>query len=309
MNPTTTDLPKLALPLAVALAAGTLLIAASTTSGSTPASLNAAAQQEANPFAPKPPKARQLPSILERDEQGRVVWLEGDPGRYAIELIGLSDRVASEVGEILEERNRLLVQAAIVNADKIVRAFQAERSGNEAQYDEVARAFSASLGELTRRNTIHNDSEVRETLGRVKREDLSTVVREYNLARAREEQAEMEAEAAARGEELSEFVLRESTILQRFIARDMVADGARMLEARLGGAEALLSRHQGLRQTLEAEGYWAAMAELTSAQLAAFIVERTGVEVRFPSPEGDASLVPLIGSPALEGPADPSGQG
>ena len=309
MHRTTCSNSNLTLPGVLACLAGASLLAASAAASPLPTTMSGAAQQESNPFAPKPPKARQLPSILERDDQGSVVWVDGDPARHALTLIGLSQRVSAEVEQILAERDRLLLQAAVANADKIVRALQAQRADNQAQYDEFARAFGASLGPLRGRNTIPNDSQVRETLGRVKRDDLSAVVREYNLARAGEERARMEAEAAARGEELAEFVLRDSTILPRCIARDTVTDAARMLEERLGGGAALISAHDGLAATLESEGYWAAMSELTAAQLAAFVNDRTGVEVRFPSPEGDSALAPLVGTPAFDPPADPGGQG
>lgn len=305
----TRSISNVATPAILACLAGVSVATVSPEAISQQAPMAGAAQQESNPFAPKPPRARQLPSILERDAQGQVIWIDGDPARKALELIGLSDRVSAEVDRIIAERDRLLLQGAIVNADKIARAFQAQRADNEAQYDEYARAFAASLGPLSRRGTIHNDPQVREALGRVKRQDLNTVVREYNLARAREERTRMEAEAAARGEELAEFFLRDSTILQRFIHRDTVAGASRLLKERLGGGAALVSAHEEVRVTLESEGYWAAMSELTAAQLAAFVFDRTGVEVRFPSPEGDAALAPLVGTPVLDPAADPPGQG
>jgi len=255
----------------------------------------ATVQQESNPFAPKPTKARTLPSILERDDQGLVVWITGDPARVVIDLLGLSASQERDVRRVIEERDRLLVDAAIVNADKIVRALQAKRADDMVQYDEFARSFASSLGLLTRRGAIHVDVQIREELGRVKNQDLSAIVREYNLARTADERARMEAEAAAQGVELAEFFLRDSTILQRLMHRDIVADASRLLHDRLGGEAALAEAHPELAGVVGSIGFWPAMSRLSESQLAEFVSARTGVEVRFPSPEGDAALAPVGG--------------
>ncbi|MEQ8845163.1 MAG: hypothetical protein RIB58_09940 [Phycisphaerales bacterium] len=274
-----------------------------------------AVQQESNPFAPKPPKARPLPSMLDRDADGSVIWVEGDPARRALELLDLSESTRRAVDEIVAERDRQLREAAIVNADKIVRALQAWRDGAEVEYDAFGRYLMSSLGPIGRRGAIHVDQTVREVLSRSERGDLNAVVREYNLARVAEERERLMAEAADSGEELAEIMLRDSTILQRFMQRDVLADASRMLHQRFGGDAALAEAHPELEGTIQEDGYWAAMSKLTDAQLSAFVRARTGLEVHFPSPEGEEALVPLSatageqGVPQPENKPDHSGPG
>ena len=271
-----------------------------------------AAQQESNPFAPKPPKARELPSILERDAQGRVIWIEGDPAHRALDEMNLPSSVRTEVDRLLTERDRQMLQAALPNTDKIVSLLEAWREGTQAEFDVFGQFLLSSMGGFVRRATIHNDPQIRAALTRPQRNDLNTIVREYNLARVAEARQRIEAEAAARGEELPEILLRDSTILQRFIQRDVIADVTVMLHESFGGDDAFVSAHPELAGVVAEDGYWVAMGRLTDAQLTAFVRDRTGLEVRFPSPEGQAALSPSAGQtlePAERGDGSGGGPG
>lgn len=247
--------------------------------------------QESDPFAPAPPKARELPSILERNAQGEVIWIEGDPARKAIKVMDLPAAQRRVLERILAERDNQLLRAAVPNTDKIVKSLRAWREGEEVEYDAFGRHVMASLGDFGRRGAFAVDAEVRKNVTRGIYTDLNDVIREYNLARVAEEREELLAEAE--GTEVSEVLLRDSTILQRFQQRDVIADAARMLKKRYGGDEALIQAHPKLAETLQSEGYWAAMSELTDAQLAAFVFDHTQLEVRFPSPEGEEALTAL----------------
>src|SRR5690606_24643748 len=76
--------------------------------------------QERDPFALKPSTARELPSILGRDAQGKVVWIEGDPSRKVIELLDVSIDERRTMEGLLAERDEQLLQAAVPNTDKII---------------------------------------------------------------------------------------------------------------------------------------------------------------------------------------------
>ena len=250
-------------------------------------------QQEANPFAPKPAQPRELPSILQRDGQGRVVWIEGDPARTALEVIDFRGEEEQLARRILAERDAELLRMAIVNADKILDALKADREQDYAQFDTVSLDLMQSMGVLGRRGPFHNDPDVRRGLSRPTYNDLSTILRQYNMARVEEGREQLEAYYADRQIEVTELMLRESTILQRYQQLDMLADATRMLRERLGGDEALASAHPQLADTIDSQGYWLALAELSDAELAAFVQQQTGVDVRFPSPVGEEALAPL----------------
>ncbi|MEQ8316578.1 MAG: hypothetical protein RIE77_11945 [Phycisphaerales bacterium] len=251
--------------------------------GSLPAhALNSGGSQEANPFAPKPPQPRALPSILERDANGRVVRLQGDPGRAALKVLDLKAEQRRTLDRIMAERDRLLRQAAVLNADKIIDALEVAREGRELETDAMGVALMASLGEYGRRGQFATDSVVRAEIDRPVYIDLTAVVREYNFARIEEEREAMLAEVDV--EEVSEVLLRDSTILQRLIQRDAMEDAARMLEEEFGGAVALVEAHPELGIKVSQDGYWPAMSELSDEQLTAFVRAQTGVEVSFPSP-------------------------
>lgn len=251
--------------------------------GSLPAhAQNSGRSQEANPFAPKPPQPRALPSILERDANGRVVRLQGDPGRAALKVLDLKAEQRRTLDRIMAERDRLLRQAAILNADKIIDALEVVREDRELETDAMGVALMASLGEYGRRGQFATDSVVRAEIDRPVYIDLTAVVREYNFARIEEEREAMLAEVDV--EEVSEVLLRDSTILQRLIQRDAMEDAARMLEEEFGGAVALVEAHPELGIKVSQDGYWPAMSELSDEQLTAFVRAQTGVEVSFPSP-------------------------
>lgn len=247
--------------------------------------------QEIDPFAPAPPKARELPSILKRDADGKAIWIEGDPARKAIKVMDLPTVQRRALERLLAERDDQLLKVAVPNTDKIVRALEAWRDGEEVEYDVFGRHVMASLGAFGRRGAFVVDAEVRKNVTRGIYTDLNDVVREYNLARVADEREELLA--AAEGSEVSEVLLRDSTILQRFQQRDVIADASRMLKKRYGGNDALIQAHPELADTLQDEGYWAAMSELSDAQLAAFVFDHTQLEVRFPSPEGEEALTAL----------------
>lgn len=243
--------------------------------------------QETNPFAPKRPQARKLASILERDDQGRVIWVDGDPARAAIEAMDLTIEQRRTLERIMAERDNQLRQAAVRNTDKIIDAFEAIREGRERSSDAMGRLLVSSLGEFGRRGQFATDAVVRDEIDRPVYVDLNAVVREYNLARIDEEREVLLAEIG--DAEVSEVMLRDSTILQRLIQRDVLADAARMLKQAYGGEAALAQAHPELAETIEQEGYWPAMAQLSDAQLATFVLTQTGLEVHFPSPQGMAS--------------------
>lgn len=247
--------------------------------------------QEVDPFAPAPPKARTLPSILERDADGEVIWIEGDPARRAIEVMDLPADQRRTMERILAERDDQLLRVAVPNTDKIVRALEAWHDGEEVEYDAFGRRVMTSLGEFGRRGAFAVDAEVRRSITRGLYADLNDVVREYNLARVADEREEVLA--AAEGTEVPEILLRDSTILQRLLQLDVIADASRMLKQRYGGDDALLQAHPELADTLKSDGYWAAMAELSNAQLTAFVFDHTQLEVRFPSPEGEEAIAAL----------------
>lgn len=247
--------------------------------------------QESDPFAPAPPKARELPSILERNAEGEVIWIEGDPARKAIMVMDLPAAQRRVLERIMAERDDQLLRAAVPNTDKIVRSLEAWRNGEEVEYDAFGRHVMASLGDFGRRGAFVVDAEVRKNVTRGIYTDLNDVVRQYNLARVTEEREVLLAESE--GTEVSEVMLRDSTILQRFQQRDVIADAARMLKKRYGGDEALIQAHPELADTVKSDGYWAAMSELTDAQLSAFVFDHTQLEVRFPSPEGEEALTAL----------------
>ena len=280
-------------------------------SGSRPAAQDGQRDQDQkDPFAPKPPQVRELPSILERDEQGRVVWILGDPSRRVIEVMDLSQAQRRELRRIMAERDAQLLRAAVPNLDKVVRALQAHRNGEVVEFDTFAGQLLASLGAFGRRGAFHVDAEVRRAMSRGAYSDLNIVLREYNKARVDEERPRLEAEFAAAGAEPSEIALRDSTILQRFQRLDMVTDAARMLEERLGGWDELVRRHPRLESVEGPNSYWVALSELTDEELARFVRELTGLAVEFPSPDGEAALAPLSrqASEQAQGPqAGPAG--
>lgn len=264
--------------------------------------------QESNPFELRQPKARELPSILERDAQGRVVWLRCDPSRKAIEVMDVSAADRRTMERLLAERDAMLLRVAVPNTDKIVRALEAVRTDETMRFDAFGRKIMDSLGEFGRRGAYHYDAAVRKALSRGVYTELNAIVREYNLARTAEARESLLARAEE--EELTEFVMRDSTILQRFMQLDVAADAARMLRDHFGGDEALAKAHPELADTIEIDGYWVAMSQLSNEQLAEFVSFRTGLEVSFPSPEGEQALAPLADErqdpPALAGATDPS---
>lgn len=257
-------------------------------------------QQQDNPFAPKPPQVRELPSILERDAAGKVVWIEGDPARKAIEVMDLSSAQRRAMRKILADRDAQLLRAAVPNLDKIVRALQAEREGASVEFDAFGRHLMGSLGAFGRRGAFNIDSEVRQALPRGVYSDLNIIIREYNLARVAEERELLEAQYAASGEEVSEVMLRDSTILQRFQQRDVIADAARMLEERLGGMGALVQKYPHLAEHMGDDAYWVALSTLGDKQLGMLVYEQTGLEVFFPSPNGEEALTPLARQALVE---------
>ncbi len=238
--------------------------------------------QERDPFAPAPPKARALPSILEYDAQGLVVWIRGDPSRKVMEVMDLSDEDRQILERIMAERDDQLLQAAVPVTDKIMQAHNAWRDGEGVAFDPFGRFVMNSLGAFGRRGAFYIDSAVRKTISRTAYTDLNAIMREYNRALVVEVRDDLLA--AAEGTDTPEVLLRESTILQRFQQRDVVFDAARLLKERFGGDDALAEAHPELAQTIENEGYWEAMSRLTNAQLEAFVREHTGMEVQFPSP-------------------------
>ncbi|MFI4917093.1 MAG: hypothetical protein ACIAS6_11380 [Phycisphaerales bacterium JB060] len=247
--------------------------------------------QERDPFAPAPPKARALPSILDRDDDGRVVRIIGDPGRRALEVMDLTIEQRRLFERIMAQRDNQLRRAAVPNTDKIARALAARREGREVAYDAFGRTLMGSLGPFGRRGQFATDPVLREEADRSVYGDLNAVVREYNLARVAEEREALLATNPA--EEVSEVMLRDSTILQRLLQRDVLADASRMLKDAYGGERALAQAFPEVAATISSEGYWAAISELTDAQLSRFVREQTGVEVHFPSPEGEEALAPL----------------
>lgn len=250
-------------------------------------------QQQDNPFAPRPPQVRELPSILERDEAGKVVWISGDPARKAIEVMDLTSAQRRALRQILAERDAQLLRAAVPNLDKIVRALQAEREGASVEFDAFGRHLMGSLGAFGRRGAFNIDSEVRQALPRGVYSDLNIIIREYNLARVAEERERLEAHYAASGDAVSEVMLRDSTILQRFQQRDVIADAARMLEERLGGMGALIQKYPHLAEHVGDDAYWVALSALGDKQLGMLVYEQAGLEVFFPSPNGEEALTPL----------------
>jgi|GEM_PF-4234753 len=247
--------------------------------------------QESNPFVLKQPTARELPSILKRDAEGRVVWIEGDPSRKAIDVMDVSTSDRRTMERLLAERDAQLLRAAIPNTDKIVRALEAVRTNETMRFDAFGRKIMDSLGEFGRRGAYNYDAVVRRALPRGVYTDLNAIVREYNLARIAEERAVLLARAQE--EDMTEILLRDSTILQRFQQLDVAADAARMLRDHFGGDEALAKAHPGLAATIEADGFWVAMSELGDEQLAEFVSDQTDLQVSFPSPEGGEALAPL----------------
>ncbi len=260
--------------------------------------------QESNPFAPKRPQARKLASILERDDQGRVIWVDGDPARAAIEAMDLTIEQRRTLERIMAERDNQLRQAAVRNTDKIIDALEAIREGRERSSDAMGRLLVSSLGEFGRRGQFATDAVVRDEIDRPVYVDLNAVVREYNLARIDEEREVLLAEIG--DAEVSEVMLRDSTILQRLIQRDVLADAARMLKQAYGGEAALAEAHPELAETIELEGYWPAMAQLSDAQLATFVRTQTGLEVHFPSPQ-DMAATPAEQPTARQEPVGPPG--
>ncbi len=264
--------------------------------------------QESNPFALKQPTARELPSILERDAEGEVVWIEGDPARKVVEMMELSAADRRTIERLQCERDELLLNAAVPNTDKIIELLEYRREGNAMAYDAFGRRLLDSLGEFGRRGPLYFDAEVRNAISRGAHTDLNAIVREYNLARVDQERAILEAQAE---EKLySEQLLRDSTTLQRFQQLDVAADAARMLREHFGGDETLAQAHPELAETIQAEGYWPAMSKLTDAQLAAFVSGQTGQDISFPSPEAGQDGAPAQESqlgttepdPATDGP-------
>lgn len=247
--------------------------------------------QTTDPFAVAPPAVRTLPSILERDAEGKVVSLDGDPARRAIQVMRLSATERRDLNAILRERDAQLLRAAIPNTDKIVQSLEAWRNGNEMEYDAFGRGVMGSLGQFGRRGAFVVDAQVRQKLGRGAYGDLNTIVREYNLARVAQEREKMLEQAGS--EEIAEVMLRDSTILQRLQQRDVLADAARMLKRQYGGDQALIEAHPELEETIRTQGYWAAMSTLSDTQLERFVFDRTQLEVRFPSPEGEEALAAL----------------
>jgi len=251
----------------------------------------AVAQDGGGPtLAPTTQAPEPTPSVLERGPDGSVVWIDGDPGRAALSALDLPRSVAERVGEILADREAALSDIAVMHADKIVGARRAKAQGDAFAHRELARSLSASLGDYARRSTIVNDPEIRDALGRGLRSELAAVVREYDLARAGERLEELEARKAA-GEDVPGIELRTSTILQRMRAIDVLTDAARLLEGRLGGMEKLAALRPEL--AADAQGFWQALMGMTDAQLASFVREATGLDVRFPSPEGYLEPTPL----------------
>lgn len=247
---------------------------------------NSGNSQEANPFAPKPTKARALPSIVERDADGRVIRFDGDPARKALEVLDLRTEQRRILERIMAERDTQLRLAAVANTDKIVDALEVAREGRQLETDAMGQSLMAALGEFGRRGQFATDAVVRAEVDRPVYIDLNAVVREYNFARINEDR---EALLAAVDEtKVSEILLRDSTILQRLIQHDAMMDAARMLETAFGGAAALAEAYPELSDTIEQQGYWPAMSELSDEQLARFVREQTGVEVYFPSPVGGA---------------------
>lgn len=281
--------------------AGAVLAIGSPVVGQPGMSGNAQAQ-EGNPFELKQPTARELPSILERDAQGRVVWIKGDPSRKAIEVMDLSASDRGTMERLLVERDEQLLRAAVPNTDKIVRALEAQRADETMAYDAFGRKIMNSLGAFGLRGAYNYDAAVRRAIPRNVYSDLNAIVREYNLARVAEGREALQARAQQ--EEMSEILLRDSTTLQRYQQLDVVADAARMLEDHFGGAEVLARAHPELADTIDADGYWVAVSELTNEQLAEFVSDRTDLDVSFPSPEGAEALAPLAGDP--EGPGTPT---
>lgn len=250
---------------------------------------NSGNSQEANPFAPKPTKARALPSILERDADGRVIRFDGDPARKALEVLELRAEQRRILERIMAERDTQLRLAAVANADKIVDALEVAREGRQMETDAMGQSLMAALGEFGRRGQFATDAVVRAEVDRPVYIDLNAVVREYNLARVSEDREALLA--VVDKAEISEILLRDSTILQRLIQHDAMMDAARMLEEAFGGSAALAAAHPEVAETIDQDGYWPAMSELSDEQLAQFVRDQTGVEVFFPSPVGGAAAV------------------
>lgn len=234
-------------------------------------------------FLPPKPKARSLPSILEFDANGRVVWIEDDPSRRAAAVLEMSEADRKLVDGLFADRDARLLAASIPYVDKIVHALAAKARGDMPAMDDHANRFYEVVGQLHMRVAFTNEPAVRRSLPRALLADLTDVTRPYNLARSDEERAALVA--AAGGEELPELMLRDSVILQRFWTRDIVAVAARLLESRLGGVEALAQAQPGMADTARTLGFWPALAALTPAQLEDFVIERTERVVKFPSPD------------------------
>lgn len=233
-------------------------------------------------FVPPPPQARTLPSILEFDADGKVVWIEDDPARRAASKLRMSESDRKLVEELFAERDAALLAASIPFVDKVVDAMSAKARGDMAALDDHANRFYEVAGLPHMRAAFTNEPTIRQRLRRSLVADITDVVRPYNLARADEERAAMLA--AAGGEELPELMLRDSMILQRFWTRDIVALASRLLEERLGGVEALAGFEPGVAERARAGGFWPALASLTHEQLEDFVTERTDRVVKFPSP-------------------------
>jgi hypothetical protein len=258
--------------------------------------------QEGNPFALKQSSARALPSILERDAQGKVVWLASDPSRKAIELMNVSAEERRTMQQLMAERDEQLLAAAVPHTDKIIEVLEFQRQNNAMAYDAFGRRLLAVLGEFGVRGAFNYDAQVRKAISRGAYTDLNAIVREYNLARVAEEHAVLQERAKT--EPLSEILLRDSTTLQRFQQLDVAADAARLLRGRFGGEAALAKAHPELADAIENDGYWVAMSRLTDEQLAAFVSAQTGQVVDFPSPEaGEAQPPTTSAEPQAAGPA------
>lgn len=270
--------------------------------GSLPAhAQNSGGSQKANPFAPKQPQPRALPSILERDAEGRVIRLQGDPARAAIDVLDLKTEQRQLLDRIMAERDSQLRRAAVLNADKIVDGLEAVREGRDRSIDSLGLEFMAAFGEYGRRGQFATDSVVRAEIDRPVYIDLNAVVREYNFARIEEEREALLAEVDV--DEVSEILLRDSTILQRLIQHDALVDAARMLKDAFGGEAALAEAHPEIAATINQDGYWPAMSELSDEQLAVFVRAQTGVEVYFPSP-AEGARAPVAG-PSAQQPVGP----
>lgn len=230
-----------------------------------------------------PSQARTLPSILEFDDNGKVVWIAGDPARKAAAVLELSEADRRQLDEMFAERDARVLEASIPFVDKVVNAISARARGDMAAFDDHANRFYEVVGRFTMRGTFSNDPGVRQRLSRALVADINDVMRPYNLARADEERAALLA--AAGDEPPADLMLRDSVILFRFWMRDIIATVGPLLEQRLGGVEAVAEFLPSAAGIARDQGFWPALASMTHEQLEDFVIERTERVVKFPSPE------------------------